>query len=196
MPCDFATSPIPLLDKLFQAFSFLGFCGDYALRGRFVYKRQNEVDRWCAASPNSSLDAVLKNCYSILPLSFKPQKNTTKKHTTKSPLRGCLVIFRRKIWRRGPESNRPTRICNPVHNRFATAPFLVTKKGSCCFPNLQKDVGSSFNVWSGIRGSNSRPIPWQGIALPTELIPHLQSTKHSMPICLHGAHCSAIFNNY
>jgi hypothetical protein len=25
-------------------------------------------------------------------------------------------------WRRGPESNRPTRICNPVHNRFATAP--------------------------------------------------------------------------
>ena len=26
------------------------------------------------------------------------------------------------IWRRGPESNRPTRICNPVHNRFATAP--------------------------------------------------------------------------
>jgi hypothetical protein len=27
--------------------------------------------------------------------------------------------------------------------------------------------------WSGIRGSNSRPIPWQGIALPTELIPHV-----------------------
>ncbi len=26
-------------------------------------------------------------------------------------------------------------------------------------------------LWSGIRGSNSRPIPWQGIALPTELIP-------------------------
>ena len=25
--------------------------------------------------------------------------------------------------------------------------------------------------WSGIRDSNSRPIPWQGIALPTELIP-------------------------
>ena len=25
-------------------------------------------------------------------------------------------------WRREPESNRPTRICNPVHNRFAIAP--------------------------------------------------------------------------
>ena len=31
------------------------------------------------------------------------------------------------FWRRGPESNRPTRICNPVHNRFATAPWEL-----CC----------------------------------------------------------------
>src|SRR5436190_24193745 len=28
-------------------------------------------------------------------------------------------------------------------------------------------------IWSGKRGSNSRPIPWQGIALPTELFPHV-----------------------
>ncbi len=27
-------------------------------------------------------------------------------------------------------------------------------------------------TWSGRRVSNSRPIPWQGIALPTELLPH------------------------
>ncbi len=27
-------------------------------------------------------------------------------------------------WRRGPESNRARRICNPLHNRFATAPCL------------------------------------------------------------------------
>ena len=26
-------------------------------------------------------------------------------------------------WRREPESNRPTWICNPVHNRFAIAPY-------------------------------------------------------------------------
>ena len=26
-------------------------------------------------------------------------------------------------WRRGPESNWANRICNPVHNRFATAPY-------------------------------------------------------------------------
>ncbi len=30
---------------------------------------------------------------------------------------------------------------------------------------------SAITEWSGIRDSNSRPIPWQGIALPTELIP-------------------------
>ena len=27
------------------------------------------------------------------------------------------------------------------------------------------------NNWSGKRGSNSRPQPWQGCALPTELFP-------------------------
>jgi hypothetical protein len=35
------------------------------------------------------------------------------------------------LWRRGPESNRASRICNPVHNRFVTAPFshgLVSNK--------------------------------------------------------------------
>ena len=34
-------------------------------------------------------------------------------------------------------------------------------------------------IWSGIRDSNSRPIPWQGIALPTELIPRVQLTACS-----------------
>jgi hypothetical protein len=28
------------------------------------------------------------------------------------------------------------------------------------------------HIWSGRRGSNSRPQPWQGCALPTELRPH------------------------
>ena len=33
-------------------------------------------------------------------------------------------------------------------------------------------------IWSGKRDSNSRPIPWQGIALPTELFP--QKTKPAL----------------
>jgi hypothetical protein len=30
----------------------------------------------------------------------------------------------RKGWRREPESNRPGRICSPLHNRFAIAPVI------------------------------------------------------------------------
>src|SRR6187399_1204248 len=42
-----------------------------------------------------------------------------------------------------------------------------------------------FEIWSGIRGSNSRPIPWQGIALPTELIPHglSHAARHVLIAC-------------
>jgi hypothetical protein len=36
-------------------------------------------------------------------------------------------------WRRKPESNRPRRICNPLHNHSAIAPWSI-KKGSLGFP--------------------------------------------------------------
>ena len=31
------------------------------------------------------------------------------------------------------------------------------------------------SIWSGKRDSNSRPQPWQGCALPTELFPHIRT---------------------
>ena len=34
------------------------------------------------------------------------------------------------------------------------------------------------SAWSGKRDSNSRPQPWQGCALPTELFPHAFDTKY------------------
>ena len=73
-----------------------------------------------------------------------------------------------KYWRRNSESNRGTRICNPLHNHSAIAPWvlhvtLYVKKGSV--------VGFPLGIWSGKRVSNSRPQPWQGCALPTELFP-------------------------
>jgi hypothetical protein len=49
-----------------------------------------------------------------------------------------------------------------VHNRFATAP---EKKGKQMLPFFVSQN------WSGRRVSNSRPQPWQGCALPTELLP-------------------------
>ena len=57
-------------------------------------------------------------------------------------------MLRCSVWRRNPESNRDPRICNPLHSHSAIPPF-----------------------WSGKRDSNSRPRPWQGRALPTELFP-------------------------
>ena len=44
----------------------------------------------------------------------------------------------------------------------ADAAASQTKKGSA----------ASLSDWSGRRVSNSRPQPWQGCALPTELLPH------------------------
>ena len=34
----------------------------------------------------------------------------------------CAEPLPHAFWRRGVESNHPGRICNPLHNRFATAP--------------------------------------------------------------------------
>ena len=54
-----------------------------------------------------------------------------------------------------PNSNSKLRI-NTSKNYFAKK----SRKQSCSLP------------WSGKRDSNSRPRPWQGRALPTELLPH------------------------
>ena len=37
----------------------------------------------------------------------------------------------------------------------------------------KKDLFATSFFWSGKRDSNSRPQPWQGCALPTELLPRL-----------------------
>ena len=37
---------------------------------------------------------------------------------------------------------------------------------------LKFAASKPLKTWSGKSGSNRRPIPWQGIALPTELFPH------------------------
>ncbi len=33
-------------------------------------------------------------------------------------------------------------------------------------------------IWSGRRGSNPRPRPWQGRALPTELLPQILASNY------------------
>src|SRR5471032_1806175 len=45
-------------------------------------------------------------------------------------------------------------------------------------------------IWSGRRGSNSRPQPWQGCALPAELLPHLPALCCQSP----AYHCRRPLN--
>src|SRR5699024_10623053 len=42
-----------------------------------------------------------------------------------------------------------------------------------CHQILKKALAAPFSFWSGRRGSNSLPLPWQGGALPDELRPHM-----------------------
>ena len=139
---------------------------------------------------------------------------TGQKKSTKRKSRLKAAFF----WRREAESNRPGRICSPLHNRFAIAPCSfqpecrifpadyksidtstrvaeVIKPGHLTPTTLGQQQYSSVRlkresriqlsllrtrrakprpsgkIWSGRRDSNSRPQPWQGCALPTELLP-------------------------
>ena len=46
--------------------------------------------------------------------------------------------------------------------------------------NKRTSEGMSFYFWSGRRGSNSLPRPWQGRALPDELRPQTQDIVYPM----------------
>ena len=93
------------------------------------------------------------------------------------------------VWRLGSESNRRTRLCRPLHDHSATQPKGPPNRGSTrgdgegpsqkrqnpFAPAIEQEgPGVSWRSnWSGKRDSNSRPQPWQGCALPTELFPPL-----------------------
>jgi hypothetical protein len=77
------------------------------------------------------------------------------------------------LWRRGSESNRRTRLCRPLHVHSATPPLGRRRTAVCGgTPKIKKGKRSldrlrfPSRIWSGKRGSNSRPQPWQGCALP------------------------------
>ena len=72
-------------------------------------------------------------------------------------------------WRLRSESNRRTRLCRP---RCMTTLPLSPRYGSLYRAIRPGPPCPGEADWSGKRDSNSRPQPWQGCALPTELFPH------------------------
>jgi hypothetical protein len=77
-------------------------------------------------------------------------------------------------WTRRQESNLPRGFCRPVPGRSATPRCLAPEVG------IELTIGALtvrcltawllWNVWCWMRGSNSRPLVYKTIALPTELI--------------------------
>jgi hypothetical protein len=85
---------------------------------------------------------------------FEPLTSSASRK--RSPPELIARAFRRSE-RRHPESNRGTGFCRPLPNHSAmppAAPLYPANRGQ-----------------SGRRDSNPRPSPWQGDALPTELLP-------------------------
>ena len=75
-------------------------------------------------------------------------------------------------WCPGRESNPYTQRARDFKSLVSTN--FTTRAWEVCMILIKKGKApSAFPFfWSGRRVSNSRPIPWQGIALPTELLPH------------------------
>ena len=84
----------------------------------------------------------------------------------------ALPLWMSTLPESGCKDNKKSRLC-----KRTTAYILYLVRCICLshrlFPKLRPSEDSLFCCfWSGRRGSNSRPQPWQGCALPTELLPH------------------------
>ncbi len=123
------------------------------------------------------------------PRDFKSLASTCSATRARGPPQG-------RRWRLGSESNRRTRLCRPLHDHSATQPKRPPDRGlrvetaraipetrkPLCLPTRGPGVSLHAN-WSGKRDSNSRPQPWQGCALPTELFPPFtHSSREATPV--------------
>ncbi len=101
-----------------------------------------------------------------------------------------LAIPPDNFWRRHPDSNRGSGLCRPVPYHLAMSPnkmvpgaglepartnvrgilsplrLPIPPSGQYLFGFKLSQIVWIQNLWSGRRGSNPRPRPWQGRALP------------------------------
>ncbi len=90
------------------------------------------------------------------PSGIEPLTSSVSRKRSPSELRARGPASRRR-----PELNRGNGFCRPAPNHSATSPKdpFGSKRPAASRPR------------SGRRGSNPRPQPWQGCALPAELLP-------------------------
>ena len=86
---------------------------------------------------------------------------------TRDPDLGKVVLYQLSYSRIGAVNHtRMNSLVNRLGGKFGKGFHPVRKRRG------PEHVGASSSNWSGKRDSNSRPRPWQGRALPTELFPH------------------------
>ena len=70
------------------------------------------------------------------------------------------------------------RVLTSIKGDFALSRSFELRRTEDGLPFIFSGTNKAFNFrglkneWSGRRDSNPRPLPWQGNALPTELLPH------------------------
>ena len=97
---------------------------------------------------------------------------------TRPEAAGCPFLLNR--CRPGPfwGQDAPRSVSDLHHYTIETQP-RATQRAFCRYnKNRQRDCAGGFSIWSGLRGSNSLPPPWQGGALPDELKPHGASDRN------------------
>src|SRR5690606_7827351 len=73
------------------------------------------------------------------------------------------------LWRRDPESNRARRICNPLHNRFAIAPWS---------PSLPQRAGLDEKREAFVTGASLQNLERETrLELATSTLARLRSTN-------------------
>ena len=110
--------------------------------------------------------------------------------TRLAPLaRGVSCLLLAKDGRYEPRSNFISHGTQCSNSRLNIRGSPLLRKVRASFKSIpkQKDILSDvFLFWSGLRGSNSLPPPWQGGALPDELNPHISAAAFAATVGASG----------
>ncbi len=89
----------------------------------------------------------------------------------------CLKFA--QLWRYHPDLNRGIKVLQTFALPLGYGTIHIICKTTVILIFLKRGRKMFICVlsWSGLRGSNSLPPPWQGGALPDELNPHLKNMK-------------------
>ncbi|MBS1157897.1 MAG: hypothetical protein H6R15_316 [Proteobacteria bacterium] len=147
-----------------------------------------------------SSDRVMTQFYDsrkTLSASFSVKRRIIRQPDGNSPTRpdkpsgkSTNIISQAVLWCPGRESNPYSH--KPRDFKSLVSTNFTTRAGRPAFPGdpMQKRESAghfpSSEFWSGRRVSNSRPQPWQGCALPTELLPRILGGASRSRTDLHG----------